>query len=76
MTRLAVGFLLGLSVGTALAALAASADSMLGHDIGYALTEPIGTPAPAAGVDPDNRMAPIQVDPNGYVICSDKSPRR
>ena len=64
MTRLAIGFLLGLSLG------AASADSMLGHErSGLAGT-------PIAGVGPDNKTAPIRVDENGYVICSDKGPRR
>ena len=74
MTRLAVGFLLGLSLG---ALGTAFADSMLGKDNSiHPLAE---TPIEMylnAGVGPDNKMAPIRVDENGYVICSDKGPRR
>jgi len=69
MTRLAIGFLLGLSLG------AASADSMLGHERSGLAGTPIDTYL-SAGIGPDNKMAPIRVDENGYVICSDKGPRR
>ena len=70
MTRLAVGFLLGLSLG---ALGTAFADSMLGHDN---VTQWLKKTYLYAGVEPDNNMAPIRVDENGYVICSDKGPRR
>jgi len=73
MIRLAIGFLLGLSIGTA------SADSMLGKDsIKHHLVEFQSLLAPTlnAGTGPDGQAAPIRVDENGYVICSDKGPRR
>ena len=69
MIRLAVGFLLGLSLG------AASADSMLGHERSGLAGTLIDTYL-NAGVGPDNKVGPIRVDENGYVICSDKGPRR
>jgi len=52
--RMLVGFILGLMVASAMAQTI---------DISR-------TPTLAAGTNPDHQPAPIQVDKDGYVICS------
>ena len=73
MTRVLIGFFLGLMVAGAVA--------QTGNTITIGTCTELGSgcylatpPTLNAGTDPNHNPAPIRVDANGYVICSTERP--